>query len=251
MKELAFWILVVTAIFAVASCGEDALPSADLAEAEVAVSSNDGIFIANKFTYEADAEKSIIRTYSASCRVEGDSLVWNPKGSISAVGIYSYDPASKNISFLFRGGSGKFQFRGSAFPVGSWVDSSSAGISKSFTLSADGSFDESIRMRDSTSAAELAEEFLSEGFRDFKGVNLAVQRIYDGKIFADVSTGDVHCSISVKPRHAAVKKDCEEAFAEYREHSKGLKSPEKFSFEDYALEVGGDTGCLGELLENL
>ncbi len=250
MKELAFWIFVVAAIFAVVSCGEDALPNAELAEEE-AISSNGGIFIANKFTYEADAEKSIIRTYSASCRADGDSLIWDPKGSISSVGIYSYDQATKSVRFLFRGGSEEFQFRGSAFPVGSWEETSSAGISKGFVLSADGSFDESIRVQNLAEATDFAEKFLSEGFQNFKGVNLAVQRISSGKIFADISTETVHCSISVKPRYAAVQKDCEAAFAEYREHSRNRKSPEKFSFEDYALEVGGDTDCLGELLENL
>ena len=218
------------------------------------------VFYHEKYAYEIDHEKSVIVTYAAVCREQGDSLYWSLKGEKS-IGTFNYNARSKKVLFNYGKSSYSLDYDGNVFPYGNWKEKEgSAGVLQGFTVEG-GVIAHSTFFTEECAVSNLkktgffdaffeGEKFLAENCEEAeseRGFHVGVNRLQPDFVELKISKGEKSCMISLAPRYAVDKVDCQAAYAEYRARPR----TEAFSFDDYNLDISGDEECFVDLMESL
>lgn len=267
MRELLFLIAIVISTLAVVSCGSEKSTNVDsgflLVSEKVPLSAlgSSKVLYYEKYAYEIDHEKSVIVTYAPVCREQGDSLYWSLKGE-KCIGTFNYNTRSKKIIFDYGKDSYSFVYEGNVFPYGDWKEQEdSAGVSQGFTVEREGIFMRSTFFTGECAISNLkkvgfldsffdGEKFSAENCEEAqseRGFLVTVNRLQQDFIELKVSKDEKSCLISLSPRYAVDKVDCQAAYAEYKERPRS----EAFSFDDYNLDISGDEECFVDLMESL
>lgn len=267
MRELLFFIAILMSTLAVVSCGSEKSTNVDSgfmlvpeSTSLVALGSSNVLYH-EKLYYEIDDEKSVIVTYAPVCREQGDSLYWSLKGK-KRVGTFDYYTRDKKIVFDYGKDYYSLIYEGNVFPYGNWKETTdSAGIIHGFTVEKEGILARSTFFTEECAVSNLkkigildnffeGENFSAENCEvaeSERGFKVMVNRLQPDFIELKVSKEEKSCMISLAPRYAVDKTDCEAAYAEYKERTRS----EAFSFEDFNLDISGDTECFVELMESL
>lgn len=266
MREFSFLLAVVLTTLAVISCaGENAVSGERTITVEenspVAALSSSKFFYHAKSAYEIDMEKSMLVTYEPVCREQGDSLYWSLKGE-KRIATYKFHSQQKKVSLDFGKEKHTLHYEGNVFPFGKWKDTASTdGVVKGFALDDAGVISRSSFFETSCAISNLKsfrffETFFGDGNFTAEDCEVAisshgyavkVENVVENEIDILVLKDKERCALSLSPRFAVNKSDCEAAYAEYKQGNGG----EAFSFEDYNLEISGDTECFVNLMKSL
>ena len=252
---------------AVVSCGSEKSTNVDSGfllvpeKASLVVLGSANVVYQEKFYYELDDEKSIIVTYAPVCKEQGDSLYWSLKGK-KYVGVYDYNTREKKVVLDYGKSLYSLIYEGNTFPFGNWKEAmDSAGILHGFTVEKGGIISQSTFFATDCAISNLkkvgffhgffeGENFVAENCEEVeseRGFRVTVNRLQQDFVELKVSKEEKSCLISISPRYAVDKAACEAAYAEYREHT----GSEAFAFEDFNMDISGDTECFVELMESL
>lgn len=266
MREFLFLLAVVLATLIVISCaGENAVSGERTITVEenspVAALSSSKVIYHAKSAYEIDMEKSTLVTYAPVCREQGDSLYWSLKGE-KRIATYKFHSQQKSIRLDFGKEKHSLQYEGNVFPFGTWKDTASTdGVIQGFSVDDTGVISRSSFFESSCAISNLKSFHFFENFfgdasftsedcevaTSSRGYAVTVENVSEEAIEILVSKDEERCALSLAPRFAVNKSDCEAAYAEYKQENGG----EAFAFEDYNLEISGDTECFVNLMESL